>query len=89
MPRRHRTQRIKPSLNVYKESRSIAELEKELKDCSQLLLEQRALRKNRVRTTNPEDCIVPQSGLVSGGWRYEQKLLRAAARREAVVSGVE
>ena len=84
MVRRHKTQRIKPSLNVYKESRSISELSKELNECNKLLLEQRALRKNRVRTTNPEECVVPEQGLIAGGWRYEQKLLRAAAHRSAV-----
>jgi hypothetical protein len=81
MGRRHRTQRLKPSLNVYKESRSISELEKELLSCDSLLKEQRALRKNRVRQTNPETSTVPEKGQVKGGWRYEAKLLRAAARR--------
>lgn len=81
MGRRHRAQRIKPSLNVYKESRSLAELEKELNSCDSLLKEQRMLRKNRVRQTNPETCTVPEKGLVKGGWRYEAKLLRQAAKR--------
>jgi hypothetical protein len=81
MPRRHRAQRIKPSLNLYKETRSIAEIETELNACGKLLKEQRLLRKNRVRQSNPEECVVPEKGLVKGGWRYEAKLLKEAAKR--------
>jgi len=80
MSRRHRNQRIKPQLNVYRENRSMREIETELKACQSALEEQRLLRKNRVRQTNPEDCIVPQTGLVVGGWRHEAKLLREAAK---------
>lgn len=83
MSRRHRSQRIKPSLAVYRESRSISEMKKELEACDGLLKEQRALRKNRVKESNPNDCAVPESGLVKGGWRYEAKLLKAAAARLA------
>jgi hypothetical protein len=57
------------------------EIESELKACSEALQEQRLLRKNRIRQTNPEDCIVPKSGLVVGGWRHEAKLLREAAKK--------
>ena len=81
MPRRHRSQRLKPSLNVYRESRSISEMGAELKACGNLLKEQRELRKTRVRQTNPEECRVPEKGLSKGGWRYEAKLLREAAKR--------
>lgn len=81
MARRHRTQRIKPSLNVYKEQRTVEEMSKELGACTDLLKEQRALRKNKAKTTNPEECVVPEKGIVKGGWRYEAKLLREAAKR--------
>jgi hypothetical protein len=81
MARRHRTQRIKPSLNVYKEQRTVTDMEKELQACNDLLKEQRTLRKNKIRTTNPEECVVPEKGVIKGGWRYEAKLLKEAARR--------
>ncbi len=81
MARRHRAQRIKPSLNVYRESRSTEEIKKELEAAGELLKEQRLLRKTRVKTTNPDNCIVPETGLVAGGWRFEAKLLKAAAKR--------
>jgi hypothetical protein len=66
---------------VYRENRSIGELKKELETCDTLLKEQRTLRKNRVRESNPNECVVPETGLAKGGWRYEAKLLRAAAKR--------
>lgn len=81
MARRHRTQRIKPSLNVYKEQRSVKDMENELQACHDLLKEQRNLRKNKVKTTNAEECTVPEKGVIKGGWRYEAKLLKAAAQR--------
>lgn len=81
MARRHRAQRIKPSLNVYRESRSTDEIKRELEAAGELLKEQRLLRKTRVKTTNPDNCLVPEAGLVTGGWRYEAKLLKAAAKR--------
>lgn len=81
MARRHRNQRIKPQLNVYRETRSLNELGTELKACNAALEEQRVLRKLKVKPTNPDDCIVPEKGIVRGGWRYESKLLLAAAER--------
>ena len=84
MPRRHRNQRIKPQLNVYRENRSLGEIQTELEACKDALQEQRLLRKNRVRQTNPADCKVPQKGLVVGGWRYEAKLLKEAAMRSQI-----
>jgi hypothetical protein len=57
------------------------EIETELKAWQDALQEQIFLRKNRVRQTNPEDCIVPRAGLVVGGWRHEAKLLKEAAKK--------
>ena len=57
------------------------QLSDELKACEDALKEQRILRKNRTRESKPEDCKVPESGLIAGGWRYEAKLLRLAAKR--------
>lgn len=75
MPRRHRNQRIKPQLAVYREPRSLMEMHADLKAANAALEEQRALRKIKQKPTNPEECIVPEKGLVKGGWRYEAKLL--------------
>ena len=83
MARRHKSQRMKPSINVYREQRPVEEMERELAACNQLLKEQRVLRKNKVKMTDPEECLVPETGVIPGGWRYEAKLLREAARRSA------
>jgi hypothetical protein len=64
------------------------EIETELKACQEALQEQRLLRKNKVRETNPADCIVPQTGLVVGGWRHEAKLLKKAKQQEASMKEV-
>jgi hypothetical protein len=84
MSRRHRNQRIKPQLNVYRESRSTEQIQAELRACAAALEEQRLLRKHRVKESVPENCKVPETGLVAGGWRHEAKLLRLAAKRSKI-----
>lgn len=81
MGRRHRNQRIKPQLNVYREGRSLEQMQGELRAYTDALEEQRQLRKNRVRESDAHKCAVPESGLTVGGWRHEAKLLKLAAKR--------
>lgn len=81
MGRRHRNQRIKPQLNVYREARSLQQMQGELRACTDALEEQRLLRKSRVRESDVNKCKVPETGLTTGGWRHEAKLLKMAAKR--------